>query len=531
MGDSVYAFDVDDCLECGGQIRLPSTSGPVTIASVRAVAAAGNVCGIVGNWVNLPSVVPDWREFLQFLLPPVPSSSDKAFWLAWLRAQYPGRSHYVMVGNDPSSHTTRPAYFDRDWLGTLPVRHVPGDHLVSNDISAAAQSGFEFLKEDQWAAGMRVGVVPPPDPSKPFYQFPKHARPPMLYKTFTGVPEILKKDDAKGVVEAIVSVTGNKDLQGDIIDPGAWKPALDAGSMPRITADHRWTIQSNLGKTLAAEEWLPGDKRLPEQLLSKGYGGLWVKGQFNMEKQLSREIYSDLAGGFANEFSVGFDIDHDDEGKKCEENADDGFHIKSIKPWYEWSVVFMGANPETLPMGVKAIELDQDVMRSVDFDRLGESDKLAAYYETFHIPDADLEPGAESIFRKDLILLAKWSRAYINKLPDNAFALILPGGQKDSTGRTAPRSLRKLPHHGPGGAVDKPHLANALSRAAQQPALKKAISHLRKHANAIGMGKDDHDHEPEIVTAHVPEQTLQALGVVVGKSVAEAISAHRNHRL
>lgn len=530
MGNSVYAFDVDDCLEGGGQIRLPSTAGPVTFASVRAAAAQGNVCGAMGNWVNLPSLIPDWREFLQFLLPPNPHDQPKAFWLAWVRQQYPGREHYVMVGNDPRSHRTRPAYWQELYPGSLPVHHVPGDHLLSDDISHAAQAGWEFVREDDWAAGRRTGSVPPPDPAKPFYQFPKHVRLPMLYKTFTGAPEILKRDDAKGVVEAIVSVTGNKDLQGDIIDPGAWKAALDVGTMPRITADHRWNVQSNLGKTLEAEEWLPGDKRLPESILSKGYGGLWVKGQFNLDKQLSREVYSDLAGGYVNEFSVGFDIDRDEKGEKCESSDDDGFHIKSINPWYEWSVVFMGANPETMPLGLKAfqqIEAEAEMRAAARYQddllqlaEMSEEEIFESYFETEDQPD------------EALTLKAKWSRAFINKLPDSAFALILPGGSKDTSGRTVPRSLRKLPHHGPGGAVDKPHLANALSRAAQQTALKKAIPHLRKHANAIGMGKSaDDDHEMDTVAPHVPEETLQALGIKIGKSVAATIAAQRTQRL
>lgn len=516
MSDAVYCFDVDDCLEVGGQIRLPSTSGPVTIASIRTEVAPpdGDICGIVGNWTNLPSLIPDWREIFQFLLPPVPSSSAKGFWLAWVRAQYPGYQHYVMVGNDPSHHRTRPAYWDRDYPGTLPVQHVPGDHLVSNDIRAASEAGFEFIREDDWAAGQRVGIIPPRDPTKPFYQFPKHVRPPMLYKTFSGAPEILKADDAKGIVEAIVSVTGNKDLQGDIIDPGAWQAAIDTGVMPRITADHAWRVQSNLGRTLAAEEWMPGDPRLPDSLKEKGYGGLWVKGQFNLDKQLARETYSDLKGGFVNEFSVGFDVATDEKGKKCEQSGDDGYHIKSIAPWYEWSVVFMGANPETRPISLKAAAA-QDEMTAEEFIALEDEAILAIYYETADLPD------------DQLTLKAKWSRAYINKLPDSAFAIVMPGGTKDATGRTAPRSLRKLPHHGPGGAVDKPHLSNALSRAAQQPALKKAVPHLRKHANAIGMGKADYTPDT-LDSVHVTEALLHNLGVQVGASVAAAFVARRN---
>ncbi|HWC39008.1 MAG TPA: HK97 family phage prohead protease, partial [Acidimicrobiales bacterium] len=328
---------MDDCLEIGGQFRLPSTAGPVTIASIRAEVANGAMAGIVGNWMGIPSAMPDWRETFSFLLPPTISSSPKAFWLAWLRHQYPGYDHYVMVGNDPHGHENRPAYWDRLYPGSLPVQHVPGDHLQSNDIAAAAQAGWEFVREDEWAAGHRTGRVPPPLPHDPFYSFPKGARLPMQFKTFS-TPEILKSDDAKGIIEALVSVTGNKDHQRDIIDPGAWAKAIEtakAGRMPRITSDHKWSVEHMLGRTLDIEEWLPGDSRLPDSLKSKGFGALWVRGQLNLDKQRARDVYSDLKGGYVNEFSVGFDIATDDEGKKCEAQEDDAFHIKAIDPLYE----------------------------------------------------------------------------------------------------------------------------------------------------------------------------------------------------
>lgn len=81
--------------------------------------------------------------------------------------------------------------------------------------------------------------------------------------------------------------------------------------------------------------------------------------------------------------------------------------------------------------------------------------------------------------------MAKWDTAYINDLPDSAFAVILPGGTKDSEGKTTPRSLRKLPHHDAGGNLDMPHLANAMSREPQtdmpDAAHSKAHAHLQGH--------------------------------------------------
>ncbi|MEM3464343.1 MAG: hypothetical protein QXL91_05725 [Candidatus Bathyarchaeia archaeon] len=60
-----------------------------------------------------------------------------------------------------------------------------------------------------------------------------------------------------------------------------------------------------------------------------------------------------------------------------------------------------------------------------------------------------------------------WSTRYKNELPDDAFALILPGGEKDETGRTKPRSLRLFPYKNAQGKVDLPHLRNANARVSQ----------------------------------------------------------------
>lgn len=87
---------------------------------------------------------------------------------------------------------------------------------------------------------------------------------------------------------------------------------------------------------------------------------------------------------------------------------------------------------------------------------------------------------------------AIWDTQFINNLPDSAFAHIAEGGRKNGAG-TVPRTLRYLPHHGPNGALDLPHLQNALARAPQTtlPAAVKqqAIRHLQSHARRAGVGE------------------------------------------
>lgn len=63
--------------------------------------------------------------------------------------------------------------------------------------------------------------------------------------------------------------------------------------------------------------------------------------------------------------------------------------------------------------------------------------------------------------------MATWTTAFVNDLPDSSFLYIEPGGTKDSGGKTTPRSLRHFPVKDASGAVDMPHLRNALARIPQ----------------------------------------------------------------
>ena len=82
--------------------------------------------------------------------------------------------------------------------------------------------------------------------------------------------------------------------------------------------------------------------------------------------------------------------------------------------------------------------------------------------------------------------MAQMSSAAINDLPDSAFAYIEPGGKKDSSGKTIPRSLRHFPVH------DAAHTRNALARAPQSPFGPKAMSKIRAAASKFGIHVGEH---------------------------------------
>jgi len=151
-------------------------------------------------------------------------------------------------------------------------------------------------------------------------------------------------------------------------------------------------------------------------------------------------------------------------------------------------------------------------------------------------PQANLnpKPGKEVKKMSETVLKERvWDRKYINNLSDVAFAVILPGGEKDEEGKTVPRTLRKFPHHRADGSIDLPHLRNANSRigtALENPErrgeltveqLEKAESHLDRHKKAAGIGaaaeesKEPFKHawreQEEVEFQVAPEPTMDEL--------------------
>lgn len=89
---------------------------------------------------------------------------------------------------------------------------------------------------------------------------------------------------------------------------------------------------------------------------------------------------------------------------------------------------------------------------------------------------------------------AVWSTAVVNNLPDSAFLHILPGGKKDSEGKTVPRDLRMFPYRGPNGEIDLPHLRNAIARIPQSNRIDDATkASLQARARKLLGGQKDSD--------------------------------------
>lgn len=81
-----------------------------------------------------------------------------------------------------------------------------------------------------------------------------------------------------------------------------------------------------------------------------------------------------------------------------------------------------------------------------------------------------------------LLSRARMSTEDINDLADSAFAYIEPGGKKDASGKTVPRSLRHFPVH------DAAHVRNALARIGQGAEFgEQAMAAVKKAAKRLGI--------------------------------------------
>jgi hypothetical protein len=116
----VYAFDVDETLEI--------SDGPVTVGALRTLGEEGHIVGLCGNWAVFVRAVPEWHRIVSFL---GPFQVSKVDFLVQLRLHVPA-SDYVMVGNDPVT----------GWGS-------------SADRAAAEQAGWRFIREADFAAGVR----------------------------------------------------------------------------------------------------------------------------------------------------------------------------------------------------------------------------------------------------------------------------------------------------------------------------------------------------------------------------------------
>ena len=228
---------------------------------------------------------------------------------------------------------------------------------------------------------------------------------------------------------AYASTFGNRDHTGDIVSAGAFTQTLKARKRRPLLWQH------DMHEPIGIERSLRQD--------SKGLLGTWDI----VDTQRGTDVYKLLKRGAVDSMSIGYipeSFEFEDEGQTRV--------LKGID-LLENSVVSIPANEQARIQSVKS-----------------------------HIHCATCEAVIDEA-------KATWTTAYINNLPDSAFAAIEGGGKKDSEGKTVPRSLRHYPHHNAQGGLDLPHLRAALSRVGDSSNFQGGKAHLASHARSAGVGQ------------------------------------------
>jgi hypothetical protein len=169
---------------------------------------------------------------------------------------------------------------------------------------------------------------------------------------------VVSTDDATGVVEAIVSVTGVVDEHGDIIVPGAYADTLTR-RRPKGIWSHGWSDW--VARTEDIAELLPGDRRLPASTRDGSpwpaeAGALWVKHRYNLATKAGADAYANV--DFFRE-DCEYSIDYVVPPGKAQRPARGGDpRVKRLiygLDLFAYSPVLFGAAPLTSTLSMKGL--------------------------------------------------------------------------------------------------------------------------------------------------------------------------------
>jgi uncharacterized protein len=158
----------------------------------------------------------------------------------------------------------------------------------------------------------------------------------------------LKQLDSKGTFEGYASTFGNRDLGGDIVDPGAFANTIKARGARgvKMLLDH--------DPRLRIGAW--------SEIKEDGTG-LFVRGSLFMEKQIGRDTHIDLKGGALDKMSIGY---------RTKSDAMDGRRrarvLKEVD-LLEISLVTFPMNERASVTGVKTAEDIKTIREFEDFLR------------------------------------------------------------------------------------------------------------------------------------------------------------------
>ena len=168
----------------------------------------------------------------------------------------------------------------------------------------------------------------------------------MIRKTTSGNAKAI--DEAEGIVEAYTNTMGVPDADGDIVEPTAFDTSIaDNLPIPVLSGHDQGKL---VGKVIFAQpRYIGGDEYR-----------LFTRMQFNMDTEAGRDAFSNVAGDYVREWSIGFNIPKDSDVER--EGSDVSTVVRRIAnlDWVEVSTVIRGSSPSTVTVAAKATAVTEE---------------------------------------------------------------------------------------------------------------------------------------------------------------------------
>ena len=168
----------------------------------------------------------------------------------------------------------------------------------------------------------------------------------MIHKTVIASAKAI--DEAEGIVEAYTNTMGVVDADGDIVEPTAFDASIaDNLPIPVLSGHDQGRL---VGKVIFAQ---------PRHIDGDEYR-LFTRMQFNMETESGRDAFSNVAGDFVREWSIGFNIPKESDVEQ--EGSDVSTVVRRIAnlDWVEVSSVIRGSSPSTETVAAKSSPVTEE---------------------------------------------------------------------------------------------------------------------------------------------------------------------------
>ena len=203
-----------------------------------------------------------------------------------------------------------------------------------------------------------------------------------------------------GQFKALVSVFGNTDSYGDIVEKGAFSASLktwdESGNPIPLMWSHDFMDHSSILGTMTAVET---DE------------GLEIIGTFDLERSKPAEIYRLMQRSLITQFSFSGEVlkyelieDEESDDDDDAEGDDDlitwqGLRLKEIDLW-EAGPCFKGVNPETKLIGIKASDFTGDIGKRLEAqNQTTKTSPPTAPEEATEAPSKDVESVDQDVQR------------------------------------------------------------------------------------------------------------------------------------